>query len=134
MIGMYLIGYYGVWEQDINEDLYPDVWSKLPQLYKSDRTRDLFSYKRYIIWTIMGIAIAVILEYFINISFAEVNSAEGLHGYPITYDSLYLVKSLSVIIITLIVVILDLKTFTWYTITIALGLFTFGTLVVVYLI
>ena len=30
------------------------------------------------------------------------------------------------------VVIMDLKTFTWYTITVALGLFTFGILVMVY--
>jgi len=26
LIGMYIIGYYGVWEQDINDDIYPDVW------------------------------------------------------------------------------------------------------------
>ncbi len=38
IIGMYIIGYYGVWEQDINDDLYPDVWEKLPLLYKSAKT------------------------------------------------------------------------------------------------
>lgn len=36
-------------------------------------------------------------------------------------------------IITLIVVIIDLKTFTWYTISVAIVLFTFGFLVMVYL-
>jgi phospholipid-translocating ATPase len=133
VIGMYLIGYYGVWEQDINDDMYPDVWAKLPLLYKSDKERDLFSYKRYIIWTIMGIGIAVVLEYFVNISFAEVDSIEGLSGFPVTYDSLYLVKSASIIIITLLVVLIDLKTFTWYTITVAIGLFTLGFLVMIYL-
>ena len=81
----------------------------------------------------MGISIAVILEYFINIAFAEVDATEGLSGFPVTYDSLYLTKSISVVIITLIVVIVDLKTFTWYTITVALLLFTFGFLVMVYL-
>ena len=81
----------------------------------------------------MGIAIAVVLQYFINIAFAQVDSAEGISGYPVTYDSLYLVKSTSVVIITILVNIIDLRTFTWYTITIALGLFTFGTLVLVYL-
>jgi len=61
LIGMYLIGYYGVWEQDVNDDLYPDVWDKLPLLYKADKKRDLFSYQRYLIWTVMGVAIAVVL-------------------------------------------------------------------------
>ena len=60
------------------------------------------------------------------------DSVEGLSGFPVTYDSLYLVKSTSIIIITLLVVILDLRTFTWYTITVALGLFTLGFLVMIY--
>lgn len=30
-------------------------------LYKADKKRDLFSYKRYFIWTVMGVAIAVML-------------------------------------------------------------------------
>jgi len=29
-IGMFIIGYYSVWAQDINDDIYPDVWAKLP--------------------------------------------------------------------------------------------------------
>lgn len=48
----------------MNDDLYPDVWEKLPMLYRTDKTRDLFSYRRYFIWTIMGVAIAVMLEFF----------------------------------------------------------------------
>ncbi len=34
LIGLIIIGYYGVWDQDINDDVYPDVWHKLPNLYK----------------------------------------------------------------------------------------------------
>lgn len=63
----------------------------------------------------------------------EADSTEGLNGFPVTYDGLYLAKSVSVVIITLLVVIIDIKTFTWYTITIALTLFTLGFLVMVYL-
>jgi len=37
LIGMFIIAYYGVWEQDINDDVYPDVWKKLPLLYKGSK-------------------------------------------------------------------------------------------------
>jgi len=117
----------------VNDDLYPDVWEKLPMLYRTDKTRDLFSYRRYFIWTVMGVAIAVMLEFFVNLAMGEADSTGGLNGFPISYDGLYLAKSISVVIITLLVVIMDLKTFTWYTITVALILFTFGFLVLVYL-
>lgn len=39
---MYIIGYYGVWEQDVNDDLMPGIWYKLPLLYKNDKQRNLF--------------------------------------------------------------------------------------------
>ena len=34
LIGIFLISYYGVWSQDINDDLHPNLWRKLPALYK----------------------------------------------------------------------------------------------------
>lgn len=58
---MYIIGYYGVWEQDVNDDLMPGIWYKLPLLYKNDKQRNLFSYRRYLIWTIMGVSISIAL-------------------------------------------------------------------------
>lgn len=133
LIGMYLIGYYGIWEQDVNDDLYPDVWDKLPLLYKSDKQRDLFSYKRYFYWTVMGVAIAFVLEYWINIAVGFGESTVDGEGHPITYDNLYLIKSSSIVIITLLVVLMDIKTFTWYTITVAILLFTVGFLALVML-
>jgi hypothetical protein len=83
---MFLIGAYAVWEQDINDDVYPDVKEKLPLLYKNFKTTDLFSYKRYLIWSLMGVTIAVVLDYFINLTVAEVNTIVNASGYPATYD------------------------------------------------
>jgi hypothetical protein len=34
LIGIYIIGYYGVWAQDINPDVNAAIWEKLPLLYK----------------------------------------------------------------------------------------------------
>jgi hypothetical protein len=36
-IGFFVIGYYGIWAQDINDDFHPDIWSKLPLLYKNSK-------------------------------------------------------------------------------------------------
>lgn len=60
------------------------------------------------------------------------SSTGGADGFPVTYDGLYNAKSISVVIITLLVLIIDIKTFTWYTITIVMGLFTIGLLALVY--
>jgi hypothetical protein len=65
---MFLIGYYSVWAQDINDDFYPDIWRKLPELYKSSKKVDLFSYYRYVLWTIMGVSLAVALDIFIDLA------------------------------------------------------------------
>ena len=82
----------------------------------------------------MGIGTAVVLDFYINLVFAEPYISVNQDGYPSTYDSLYLTKSAALVIITFVVVILDLKTFTWYTINIALILYTFIFLVVMYII
>lgn len=34
LIGIYIIGYYGIWAQDVNVDVHPNIWKKLPLLYK----------------------------------------------------------------------------------------------------
>ena len=132
LLGMFIVGYYGVWAQDINDDLHPDVWLKLPNLYKNARSIDLFSYKRYAVWTIMGILITVFLDYFIDIALGGARTTVCSNGFPIDYDGLYIVKSISLIIITLVVIIMDIKSFTCFTLTIALGLFTFGILILIY--
>jgi hypothetical protein len=41
----------------------------LPLLYKEGKARDLFSYQRYIAWTLMGIGIGVILDFYVNLVF-----------------------------------------------------------------
>jgi hypothetical protein len=65
---MFLIVYYSVGAQDINDDFYPDIWRKLPDLYKSSKKTDLFSYYRYVLWTIMGISLSAALDIFIDLA------------------------------------------------------------------
>ena len=65
---MFIIGYYSIWAQDINDDFYPDIWNKLPSVYNSARKVDYFSYTRYAIWTVMGISLAISLDIFIDLA------------------------------------------------------------------
>lgn len=134
LIGIFIIGYYAVWTQDINDDIYPDIWYRLPLLYKKAKQIDLFSYKRYLIWTILGIFISVFLDFYINLSIGSIDSIVSLKGYPMGYEQIYLTKSISLIIITMTVVIMDFKSFTFFTIFIAIGIFSFGLIAVVYVI
>ena len=45
----------------------------------------------------MGVAITVMLEFFVNLTMGEADSTEGLNGFPVGYDGLYLAKSISVV-------------------------------------
>jgi hypothetical protein len=49
-----------------------------------------------------------------------------------SYDGLYLAKSFSLVMITFIVIIMDFKSFTVVTIIFALGVSTFGLLILYY--
>ena len=46
VIGLVLVVYYSILEQDINDDHYEPAWKKLPLFYKETKKLDLFSYKR----------------------------------------------------------------------------------------
>ena len=61
IIGLALVVYYSIFEQDINDDQYKPAWKLLPTFYKETKDLDLLSYKRYILWTIFGCIIAVFI-------------------------------------------------------------------------
>ena len=133
LIGLIIVGYYGVWDQDVNDDIYPDVWHKLPNLYKRMKESDLFSYKRYIVWTVMGISIAVFLDFFVDLTLGSIDATVSEEGYPVCYEGLYIAKSIILIFVTFSVIIMDIKSFNCCTISIALGICTFGFVIIVYL-
>lgn len=49
----------GLYEQDINDDLEPPIWKHLPEIYEETKHRGLFSYKRFALWTISAILVAL---------------------------------------------------------------------------
>lgn len=56
VISVFLTIYYGVLEQDINCDMYSPAYTLMPYFYKEYKRIGLFSYKRYILWSIGAIA------------------------------------------------------------------------------
>lgn len=81
IIGLCLVVYYAIFEQDINDDQYPPAYRKLPIFYKEIKERDLFSYKRYIIWTLFSIVIAIFIFVSAKFSLGSINSI-GENGQP----------------------------------------------------
>ena len=50
----------GFYEHDINDDLHPPIWKYLPEIYKETKAKELFSYKRYTLWSITAILTALL--------------------------------------------------------------------------
>ena len=63
---MIILVYFSVFEQDINSDTYQPAYKKLPIFYQEFKKMDLFSYKRYLLWTIMGIILSLLINFTIN--------------------------------------------------------------------
>ncbi len=77
--------------------------------------------------------IAVFLDFFINLSIGSIDTSISSNGITVCYDGIYITKSLSLIIITIVVIIMDLKSFTYHTIILALGFFTCRFIFLVYM-
>ena len=50
LIGMVLVLYFSIFEQDINEDQYKPAHACLPAFYRESKQQDLFSYSRYFLF------------------------------------------------------------------------------------
>lgn len=113
IIGLVLVCYYAVFEQDINDDLYPEIYPSLPLFYKDTKERDLFSFKRYLTWTFFAIAISI---------FMYVNARYGLGSYYSiaengrvgTFSDHTFVMSISLSFIIIMVLISDIKSHNWF--------------------
>lgn len=68
IIGLCLVVYYSIFEQDINDDIIQEAYDFLPTLYKETHRRELFSYSRYALWTLTGILTAIFI--FCSIEFS----------------------------------------------------------------
>lgn len=50
----------GFYEHDINDDLHPSIWKYLPEIYKETKAKELFSFKRYTLWSVTAILTALL--------------------------------------------------------------------------
>jgi hypothetical protein len=94
----------------------------------------MFSYERYALWAFSGLIIALLLEFYIDLSIGSISSTIGSSGFPFTYDGVYVVKSLALIIVTFTVVFMDFKSFTVVTLGFFIGFLTIFLAVIVYII
>jgi phospholipid-translocating ATPase len=77
-IGVVMLVNYGLFDQDVNDDLEPAIWNHLPRLYSETKRRELFSYWLYFIWSIGAIVLAAFIYYTIKFSLLEdACSADG---------------------------------------------------------
>ena len=83
-IGVSLLVNMGLFHQDINDDLEPEIWEHLPKIYKETKDNQLFSYKQYTIWSLLGVLLSVIIYYTIRFGLLD-RTACNSDGLPSDY-------------------------------------------------
>jgi hypothetical protein len=129
---MFLIVYYSVGAQDINDDFYPDIWDRLPYLYNSAKKVDLFSYSRYVLWSLVGACLAILLDIFIDLAFGGEEALLNSSGLPLDYNTIYSIKAATLSLIVNIIILLDMKSFTAFTMIVSILMGTVIPLVLVF--
>jgi hypothetical protein len=131
---MFLIVYYSVGAQDINDDFYPDIWDRLPYLYNSAKKVDLFSYSRYVLWSLVGACLAISLDIFIDLAFGGEEALLNSSGLPLDYNTIYSIKAATLSLIVNIIILLDMKSFTAFTMIVSILMGTVIPLVLVFVV
>jgi hypothetical protein len=60
--------YFGLYDQDANDDLEPALWKHLPEIYAQTKQKELFSYKRYFTWFGVGILMSLFIYFILRLS------------------------------------------------------------------
>lgn len=123
IIGLSLVVYYSVFEQDINDDQYSPAWAKLPSFYKETKKSDLFSYRRYIIWTVFACIIAIVLFVITRFSMGSTSVMDS-EGHTPDFGHQAQALSISLCLSVVYVIISDFKMYTYFLILIVIGLLT----------
>ena len=66
--GIVMIVYFGLYDQDANDDLEPALWKHLPEIYAQIKKKELFSYKRYFTWFGIGILMSLFIYFLLRLS------------------------------------------------------------------
>ena len=123
IIGLVLVVYFSIFEQDINDDLYQPAFQKLPIFYKEVKEKDLFSFKRYILWTIFGIIISLLIYLSTRFGLGSIYSIDS-HGHTGSFSHHCEVLAISLSIIVIMILISDIKMYTWFSTIIVIGILT----------
>lgn len=113
VIGLVLVMYFTIFEQDINDDQYPPAYRKLPIFYKEIKDRNLFSYKRYFAWTVFGVLAAIFIFVSSRFSLGSIESI-GETGQPGDYGHQAEQFALCLTFISVMVLIMDIKMYTLF--------------------
>jgi phospholipid-translocating ATPase len=74
--------YYGVWEQDINSDMYPPVRPMMPLFYKEFKKMGLFSYSRYFLWSMASVVAGTFVFFTTIYGLSSLNSGDNSGRVP----------------------------------------------------
>lgn len=114
IIALYILMCYSIWDQDINSDTYPQAYALEPSFYSDFKKLDLFSYRRYILWSLLG----MLLSFYIHFSYIYVlggTSSVSENGYPGDYKTYASGTALILTLISIFIVKCDLNSFTGLT-------------------
>ena len=122
-IGLMLLLYYSILEQDINSDTYTEAYDRLPVFYKEFKKMKLFSYKRYLIWTGLGIILSVFINFLINNSLGGTQLVDS-DGHPADFKAEAEAGALGLSFAIIMVIIVDIYNFTCFTVFIVIMFLT----------
>jgi phospholipid-translocating ATPase len=106
--------YYGVWEQDINCDMYPPARPMMPIFYREFKKMGLFSYSRYILWSLTGLFSGIFVFFVTIYGLSSLTSGDNSGRVP---DRRAIASNLSVstLLIVTLVIYFDTYNFTIWT-------------------
>ena len=123
IIGLVLVLYYSIFEQDINDDQYRPAFASLPIFYKEVKKQDLFSYTRYLAWSIFGLVIAIFIYLVTRYSLGS-TAIIGPDGTPGDFALFSEALAIEITIIVIVVLITDIKMYTWFSTFLVIGVLT----------
>lgn len=89
------------------------IWNFLPEIYKETRKKELFSYKRYFIWSVNGVIVGSLLYYIVRLSLSSVEAA-NVSGHVSDANTLEIINGINLVGTVMLVSYMDMKVRTYF--------------------
>jgi phospholipid-translocating ATPase len=111
--GIVMLVYFGLYDQDANDDLEPALWKHLPEIYAQTKKKELFSYRRYFTWFGIGILMSLFIYFILRLSVGADVAVDG-DGHVEDLAGFKLLHGLALVLVVTLVNYIDTRTRTYF--------------------